>query len=99
MAVTAGVVKTTSPISRRRTRRIRIRWTRSGRPRRLAASGQDTIQAMTRRATLVVAALLVAPLRAAAQPSGQPAAAPSATAYFEFLRGRHLESQGQIAQA
>ena len=54
---------------------------------------------MTRRATLVVAALLVAPLRAAAQPSGQPAAAPSATAYFEFLRGRHLESQGQIAQA
>jgi len=54
---------------------------------------------MTRRATFVVAALLVAPLRAAAQPSGQPAAAPSATAYFEFLRGRHLESQGQIAQA
>jgi tetratricopeptide (TPR) repeat protein len=55
--------------------------------------------AMTRRATLVVAALLVAPLRAAAQSPGPPAAAPSATAYFEFLRGRHLESQGQIPQA
>src|SRR5689334_9081190 len=54
---------------------------------------------MTRRATLVVAALLVAPVHVAAQPSGQQAAAPSATAYFEFLRGRHLESQGQIAQA
>jgi len=48
---------------------------------------------MTRSSALVlVAALVVSAPPAAAQ-------APSATAYFEFLRGRHLESQGQIAQA
>jgi tetratricopeptide (TPR) repeat protein len=48
---------------------------------------------MTRRAaTLLAAALAVAAAPAAAQ-------SPSATAYFEFIRGRHLESLGQIAQA
>ena len=48
---------------------------------------------MTRKSALVlVAALVVSSPPAAAQ-------APSATAYFEFLRGRHLESQGQIVQA
>lgn len=48
---------------------------------------------MTRHSALVlVAALVVSAPPAAAQ-------APSATAYFEFLRGRHLESQGQIGQA
>lgn len=48
---------------------------------------------MTRNSALVlVAALVVSTPPAAAQ-------APSATAYFEFLRGRHLESQGQIGQA
>jgi tetratricopeptide (TPR) repeat protein len=39
-----------------------------------------------------VAAALLAPPVAAAQ-------TPSATAYFEFIRGRHLESMGQIPQA
>jgi tetratricopeptide (TPR) repeat protein len=51
---------------------------------------------MTRGAALVLlsalAASLGAPLVAAAQ-------SPSATAYFEFIRGRHLESLGQIPQA
>src|SRR5262245_15725728 len=48
---------------------------------------------MTRSSALVLVAALVV--------SSPPAAAqtPSATAYFEFLRGRHLESQGQIGQA
>ena len=44
---------------------------------------------MTQRTAVVLAAALMCPAAAGAQ-------TPSATAYFEFLRGRHLESQGQI---
>ena len=47
---------------------------------------------MTSRAAVALAAVLAVPAVAHAQ-------TPSATAYFEFLRGRHLESQGQIPQA
>ena len=63
---------------------------------------------MTRRATLgllpVLWAFLGAPpaLSAQSPPAAVPPApppAPSATAYFEFIRGRHLESLGQIVQA
>ncbi|MEO5821539.1 MAG: tetratricopeptide repeat protein [Vicinamibacteraceae bacterium] len=51
---------------------------------------------MTRGALVLLSALgatLGTPPPAAAQQS------PSATAYFEFIRGRHLESLGQIPQA
>src|SRR4051812_13272897 len=73
---------------------------------------------MTRRAAILVAALLGVPAApgaaqppavqapaaqpAAAQPAtaqSPPAPSPSATAYFEFVRGRHLESVGQITEA
>jgi tetratricopeptide (TPR) repeat protein len=51
---------------------------------------------MTRGAVLVLLSALGAAL-GAAQAAAQPS--PSATAYFEFIRGRHLESLGQIPQA
>jgi tetratricopeptide (TPR) repeat protein len=51
---------------------------------------------MTRGAALVLLSALGATL-GAAQVAAQPS--PSATAYFEFIRGRHLESLGQIPQA
>ena len=47
---------------------------------------------MTQRVAVVLLAALATPALASAEP-------PSATAYFEFIRGRHLESQGQIVQA
>src|SRR5690242_14802352 len=56
----------------------------------------EQFEIMTRGAALVVLAALGATLGA---PSLAAAQAPSATAYFEFIRGRHLESLGQIAQA
>jgi tetratricopeptide (TPR) repeat protein len=54
---------------------------------------------MTRRAVLLSA--LMATLGTAQPARAQSAAAqsPSATAYFEFIRGRHLEALGQIPQA
>ena len=74
MAVTAGVVKTTSPMSRRRTSRIFIAGRRN--PARVAARAcercgrVEQFDAMTRRAALVVAGLLVAPVAAAAPSAG-----------------------------
>jgi len=56
----------------------------------------EQFEVMTRGAALVVLAALGATLGA---PSLAAAQRPSATAYFEFIRGRHLESLGQIAQA
>ena len=55
---------------------------------------------MTRGALVLLSALVVAlvsppPVRA----QSKAADPPSATAYFEFIRGRHLESLGQIPQA
>jgi tetratricopeptide (TPR) repeat protein len=55
---------------------------------------------MTRGALVLLSALVVAlvsppPVRA----QSKAAEPPSATAYFEFIRGRHLESLGQIPQA
>ena len=44
-----------------------------------------------------VVATVGVPPRAGAQSGAAPS--PSATAYFEFIRGRHLESIGQIPQA
>ncbi len=61
---------------------------------------------MTRGALVLLSALAtfdatLGASPAAAQPSSQPSrrSSPSATAYFEFIRGRHLESLGQIPQA
>jgi tetratricopeptide (TPR) repeat protein len=52
----------------------------------------EQLNLMTQRTAVVLAAALIVPAASGAQ-------TPSATAYFEFLRGRHLESQGQIPQA
>jgi tetratricopeptide (TPR) repeat protein len=56
----------------------------------------EQFDVMTRGAALVLFAALGASLGAPSLAAGQH---PSATAYFEFIRGRHLESMGQIAQA
>ncbi len=65
----------------------------------LPSEGYGTIEAMVRRACLAAGALaLLASAGATAQPA-PPAAASSDTAYFEFIRGRHLEGQGRLAEA
>ena len=56
---------------------------------------------MTRGAALMLLSALGATLGTPPPAGAQSRAAPSqsATAYFEFIRGRHLESLGQIPQA
>jgi tetratricopeptide (TPR) repeat protein len=51
---------------------------------------------MTRGAALVMMSAVLATFGA---PPAAAQSSPSATAYFEFIRGRHLESLGQIPQA
>jgi tetratricopeptide (TPR) repeat protein len=62
--------------------------------------------AMTCSARILLCATCLLPVGAAAQTAppiqadaSRPAAAGTDTAYFEFIRGRHLESQGKMAEA